>query len=142
MRKIDKLTKGIEVACAIIEKDGHVFAAQRSPSMNLAYKWEFPGGKIEEGEQPEECLEREILEELKISINVLTPQPPSTYHYPAITVTLFPFICSIASGSIQLQEHMKMVWLPPEKLFTLDWAEADLPVLAHYCEKLEQRKGK
>lgn len=124
--------KKINVSCAVIESDGLVLAAQRSESMNLPLKWEFPGGKIELGESPEECLSREILEEMEIRIRVKESLPTSTHQYPTLTVTLYPFICSIESGEIVLHEHSAMNWLPPSQLHTLDWAAADLPVIESY----------
>ncbi len=131
----------IEVSCAIIEKDGLVLAAQRSERMSLPLKWEFPGGKIEPGESPEECLRRELLEEMGVSVTVGKSLPASTHHYPKVTVTLFPFVCTIVSGEIVLDEHAAIDWLPPEKLHTLDWAEADVPVIESYltaCESCSQ----
>ncbi|MBU1171858.1 MAG: (deoxy)nucleoside triphosphate pyrophosphohydrolase [Proteobacteria bacterium] len=124
----------ISVSCAIIERNGLVLAAQRSTAMSLPLKWEFPGGKIREGESPEDGIRREILEELDVTIKILKALPPSTYTYPTITVTLHPFICSIFDGEIKLHEHEAVAWLPSEELDTLDWAEADLPVLATYCQ--------
>jgi 8-oxo-dGTP diphosphatase len=122
----------IHVACAIIECDGLVLAAQRSQSMSLPLKWEFPGGKIESGENASECLVRELREEMGIGIAVGPPLSVATHHYPTFSVTLHPFICSIDAGSITLHEHAAIVWLTPDELPALDWAEADGPVLAEY----------
>lgn len=124
--------KHIHVACAIIERDGLVLAAQRSAAMNLPLKWEFPGGKIDPGETAAEGLRREIKEELAVEVRVGQDLPASTHHYPAFTVTLYPFVCTIETGEIILHEHAALAWLPAEKLASLDWAEADLPVLACY----------
>ncbi len=124
--------KHLHVTCAIIERDGLILAAQRSADMNMPLKWEFPGGKIDSGETPEECLRREILEEMGIRIRVEESLPSSTHQYPALKVTLYPFICSIESGEIILHEHSAISWLSPSELHTLDWAEADLPVIAAY----------
>jgi len=129
--------KHIYVACAIIEQDGLVLAAQRSAVMSLPLKWEFPGGKIEQGELPEECLRRELVEEMSVNIFVGKPLPPTTYKYESFEVTLYPHICSIVSGEITLHEHSAIAWLPPEKLHTLDWAEADLPVIQSYIAECE-----
>jgi len=126
----------IRVSCAIIERDGLVLAAQRSGSMSLPLKWEFPGGKIKEGESPEDCLSRELIEEMGIQPAVGRPLPSSTHHYAEFTVTLFPFVCSIRYGTITLHEHTAVTWLPPWDLSSLDWAEADRPVLESYLEFL------
>jgi len=122
----------IHVACAIIECNGLVLAAQRSASMSLPLKWEFPGGKIEPGESMPDCLMRELREEMGVEIHVGPPLSATTHHYPTFTVTLYPFRCSIESGTVTLHEHADMVWLEPDQLMALDWAEADGPVLAEY----------
>ncbi|HLF87204.1 MAG TPA: (deoxy)nucleoside triphosphate pyrophosphohydrolase [Nitrospiria bacterium] len=83
--------KHIRVACAIIEKGGKVLSTQRSESMSLPLKWEFPGGKINDGESPVECLKRELHEELGVEVSVDQSRPPATHHYPTFSVTLHPF---------------------------------------------------
>ncbi|MFQ5580040.1 MAG: (deoxy)nucleoside triphosphate pyrophosphohydrolase [Nitrospiria bacterium] len=130
--------KHIHVTCAIIEMNGLVLATQRSAIMDLALKWEFPGGKIKPGESPEICLRREILEELDVRISVLQSLKQTTHNYPEVIVTLYPFVCEIDSGEINLTEHTAMTWLPPDKLYELDWAEADIPILAAYCHQLKK----
>lgn len=129
--------KHIHVACAIIEKDGLVLAAQRCVTMNLPLKWEFPGGKIDPGETPEACLCRELVEEMSAKVEVRHTLPQNTHQYPAFTVTLYPFVCDIESDGITLHEHAAIAWLPPEKLHTLDWAEADIPVIESYLAACE-----
>jgi 8-oxo-dGTP diphosphatase len=126
------MMKHLQVACAIIERDGLVLAAQRSAAMSLALKWEFPGGKIHVGETAAECLRRELVEEMGIQVCVGKSLPASTHSYPTFTVTLQPFICAITSGEIILHEHAEILWLPPERLHSLDWAEADFPVIESY----------
>jgi 8-oxo-dGTP diphosphatase len=122
----------IHVACGIIEKDGLVLAAQRSAAMSLPLKWEFPGGKIREGEAPAACLQRELLEELGITAPAFAALAPSTHRYATFTVTLHPFRCGAPSGPITLHEHAAIAWLAPGELLSLDWAEADLPVIEAY----------
>jgi 8-oxo-dGTP diphosphatase len=124
--------KQLQVTCAIIERDGLVLAAQRSASMSLPLKWEFPGGKIDPGESPEECLQRELVEELGLQILPVRRLPSHTHHYPTFSVTLYPFICVITAGEITLHEHAAITWLSPERLGELDWAEADYPVITGY----------
>lgn len=124
--------KHLHVACAIIEQDGLVLAAQRSAGMSLPLKWEFPGGKIHAGETAEDCLRRELVEEMGIQVDVGKSLPASTHRYPTFTITLQPFICAIKCGNIVLHEHADILWLSPEALHTLDWAEADLPVIEFY----------
>lgn len=129
---LGNITRHIDVTCAILLRDGLILAAQRSAVMNLPYKWEFPGGKIDPGESPEECLHRELIEELGIRVRVGQRLPVSTHQYSAFTVTLHPYICTIESGEIVLHEHEAIKWLPPNELHSLDWAEADVPVVASY----------
>ncbi len=133
-----KLTpRHIDVSCAIIEKDGRVLAAQRGEAMNMPLKWEFPGGKIQVQESPATCLQREIREELGVEIRILTALQPSDWSYPDFTITLHPFVCRLNGGVLRLTEHRAVCWLSPEELPTLDWAEADVPVLQDYLRYLE-----
>ena len=105
--------------------------------MSMPLKWEFPGGKIDPGESPEACLRREIHEELSLQVRVGKNLPVSTYHYPAFTISLYPFICAIERGEVILHEHAAIAWLSPEKLHTLEWAEDDVPVLASYLAQIK-----
>jgi 8-oxo-dGTP diphosphatase len=127
----------VHVACAIIERDGLVLSARRSASMNLPLKWEFPGGKVEPGEQLEDCLRRELVEEMGVHIEVGRPLTPATHYYPTLTVTLYPYVCSIVSGEITLYEHSAITWLPAETMHQLDWADADFPIIAEYQQSLQ-----
>lgn len=129
--------KHVHVAGALIERDGLVLAAQRSAAMNLPLKWEFPGGKLEAGESPQECLQRELVEEMGVTIAIGRALPSHTHSYDSFTVTLYPFFATILSGQITLHEHAAIVWLPPEELHTLDWAEADWPVLETYARLID-----
>lgn len=119
----------IHVACAIIQQDGLILAAQRSATMSLPLKWEFPGGKLEAGESPQVCLLRELNEELGISVTIGQGLPPHTHCYPSFTVTLYPFLCHQLQGHITLHEHNDARWLKLTDLLQLDWAEADLPLI-------------
>jgi len=103
--------------------------------MSLPLKWEFPGGKIKEGETPEECLKRELREELDVEITVGRALTLTTHQYPEFTVTLYPFLCTIISGTITLHEHAALAWMRPEEMPKLDWAEADWPVIEEYRKR-------
>lgn len=131
----NKNGKHIQVSCAIIEREGLVLAAQRSASMSMPLKWEFPGGKVDNGESLEECLRRELVEEMSIIVQVKKKLPESTHDYPTFTITLHPFVCSMESEKIHLHEHAAISWLPPAKLHTLDWAKADLSVIDAYLSE-------
>ncbi len=100
--------------------------------MALPLKWEFPGGKIEAGESPEECLHRELMEELGVSVRIGATLPPATHQYTNFTVTLHPFTCTLAGGIITPHEHHALQWIEPERMTELDWAAADLPVIGDY----------
>jgi 8-oxo-dGTP diphosphatase len=132
----------LHVACAIIERDGRVLATQRSSTMSMPLKWEFPGGKIHKDESAEACLKREVREELDIDVTVGQPLTAVTHHYPALTVTLYPFRCRIIAGTILLHEHAACSWLMPAELHTLDWAEADRPVIDEYQELVRTQTGR
>ncbi len=121
------------VACAIIQNNQNmVLACQRSTNMHLPLKWEFPGGKIEKNETAQDCLIREIKEELNIEIQVLEQKSINDHHYPDKSIRLIPFICKHLSGEVLLKEHEDFRWLDKTNLLDLDWAEADLPILNEY----------
>jgi len=127
----------IDVTCAlIIDNQNRLFVAQRSSKMSLPLKWEFPGGKVEQGESFEECLIREIKEELNIEIEFAKALIPSIHSYPSVTVKLIPFICKQINGKIALKEHADFKWLNRNELLDLDWAEADIPILHQYLNYL------
>ena len=128
----------ILVACAIIEHDRKVMAVQRSELMNLPLKWEFPGGKIKQGESPEQCVVREVSEELNVQIAAGRSLSSVSHNYPDFSVTLYPFICAILTGEITLHEHKTLLWLSPHELWSLDWVAADFPIISAYCEMLNR----
>ncbi|HEY9184508.1 MAG TPA: (deoxy)nucleoside triphosphate pyrophosphohydrolase [Salegentibacter sp.] len=124
----------MKVACAIIENKGEILCAQRSSIMNLPNKWEFPGGKVK-NETLEECLRREIKEELGVEIIVLEQLPSNQHNYSkSKVIELIPFRCALQTFEIVLLEHSKVEWLPIEELKTLDWAEADIPIVNYYIK--------
>ena len=112
-----------------------MLATQRSAKMDLPFKWEFPGGKVEQGEPAEESLIREIQEELDIGIKIIGNLDPQVHLYSEKAVRLIPFLCEIESGEICLKEHLAFKWLPPHELRDLDWAEADVPVVEQFINR-------
>lgn len=124
------------VTCAIIQKDNKILICQRSKEMKLPLKWEFPGGKIEEGESKKECLKREIKEELALDIEILDPLKMVEYHYTDFSISLYPFLCNIISGKLTIAEHAQAKWVHLEQLENYDWAEADLPIINELKNKL------
>ncbi|MBD3864014.1 (deoxy)nucleoside triphosphate pyrophosphohydrolase [Olleya marilimosa] len=126
--------KTILVTCAIIQFDDKVLAVQRSKNMKLPLKWEFAGGKIEEGETEVECIKREILEELNIKIEIKEKLTPVTHEYPDFKIKLIPFTAEYITGKLILKEHSDFILVNKRKLINLDWAEADIPILKEYLE--------
>ncbi len=100
--------------------------------MTLPLKWELPGGKVELNETPEECLIREIKEELNIEIKIIRELPSNIHNYPSISIKLIPFVCHITDNVITLKEHCAFKWIDKSQLLELNWAEADIPILYHY----------
>jgi 8-oxo-dGTP diphosphatase len=120
------------VTCAIIKHKKKTLVVQRSSKMSLPLKWEFPGGKIENGESEEECIVREIKEELNLEIEVLNKLRSSTFDYSNISIELIPFIAKQIGGEIMLIEHTDYKYLSKDELMSLDWAEADIPIVKEY----------
>lgn len=125
----------IHVSCAILIKDNKVLVCQRSSSMSLPLKWEFPGGKIEAGESKENCLKREIKEELHIDIDIIESLTPNVHHYSNFSITLYPFICEVKGGELKKTEHAQILWVDEEELMAFDWAEADIPIVKEFLKK-------
>jgi 8-oxo-dGTP diphosphatase len=119
----------IPVTCAIILHEGRVLATQRSESMHLPLKWEFPGGKVHEGESEEDCVVREIREELGIHIELVQRLTPTEWDYGSFAIRLIPFVATYKGGTIQLAEHRDAKWLTREGLSVLNWAPADVPIV-------------
>ena len=120
--------KTIRVVAAIIRDKGRIFATQRGYG---PYKdgWEFPGGKIEPGETPEEALKREIREELDTEIEVGEPAGRIEYDYPEFHLSMDCFFCTLLSGSLTLKEHEAARWLTPAELDSVAWLPADLSLI-------------
>lgn len=120
--------KTIEVVAAVIIKDGKVFATQRGYGQWKDW-WEFPGGKIEPGECPQEALVREIREELDAEIEVGGLLETVEWDYPDFHLTMHCFICRLLSDSLHLNEHEDATWLTRETLDSVQWLPADLGVV-------------
>jgi 8-oxo-dGTP diphosphatase len=123
--------KKIEVVAGIIYCKNQILCVQR-PKNKLHYiseKFEFPGGKIEEGETQKEALKREILEELNISTKIKSLFMTVVHEYPDFELTMHTFICEVETKELTLVEHIDQKWLTTEELKTLDWAAADIPIV-------------
>ena len=131
------MKKEINVVGAIIIKDEKILCAQRGNTKVLASLWEFPGGKIEEGETPREALERELVEELRIEVAVAkTDFEQTSYEYDFGQVNLTTFLCTLTKGTPQLTEHTAIQWLKPSELASLEWAPADIPAVEKLMKQM------
>ena len=129
--------KRIEVVAAIIRKEGRIFATQRGYGEWKDW-WEFPGGKMEPGETPEEALKREIREELSTEIRVDELLCTVEYDYPKFHLTLHCYLCSLVTEALHLNEHEAARWLANDELDSVKWLPADREVI----EKIEMRNEK
>jgi 8-oxo-dGTP diphosphatase len=128
-------TKSFHVVCAIIEHDGKFLAAKRSAGQSHGGFWEFPGGKIDPGEDAEKAIFREIKEELGTEISITKKLPSVTFNYPDKTVTLIPFVCEIAAGGfITPLEHDEVRWVDMDESKGLAWLPPDAEILNNYLK--------
>ena len=125
------------VGAAIFNERNEVLCALRSPKMSLPNYWEFPGGKINEGEMPQEALVREIKEELGCLINVGGKIEEVDYEYENIIVHLVTYKANIKSGIPKALEHAELIWVHVNNLLELKWALADLPTVGVLCLKFK-----
>lgn len=127
--------KRIEVVAAIIRSGDRIFATQRGYGEWKGW-WEFPGGKIEPGETPQQALAREIREELNAEIEIGDMLHTVEWDYPAFHLTMHCYWCTLASPSLHLNEHASACWLTKEELHSVCWLPADISVLEKIAEKL------
>lgn len=123
------MKKRINVTGAVLQDGNKVLAARRGPGKSLAGYWEFPGGKIEPDETPEESLARELREELLIEAAIGEPITTTEHEYDFGIVVLSTFYCTVISGEPQLTEHEEVRWVTAEQLHDLEWAPADIPAV-------------
>jgi len=129
IKKESELLKRIEVVAAIIhDAEGRIFATQRGYG-EFKDGWEFPGGKMEAGETPEEALRREIWEELETRIEVEWLVDTVEWDYPQFHLTMYCYLCRVVSGRLELKEHEAARWLAKEELGSVDWLPADLQII-------------
>lgn len=127
--------KTIRVVAAIIFNQGKVFATQRGYG-EFKDGWEFPGGKIEPGETPEEAIKREIKEELDTEIEIVKFLDTVEYDYPKFHLSMDCFICKVVSGDLVLKKHEAAKWLTKENLDSVDWLPADQGLVEKIKEEL------
>ncbi len=120
-------------ACALIDADGRVLIAQRPQGKSMAGLWEFPGGKIEPGERPEQCLIRELKEELGIAVKeeCLAPLTFASHSYPDFHLLMPLYICRRWEGIVAAREQQTLKWVRPGELKNYPMPPADEPLISH-----------
>ena len=125
----------IVVTAAIIEDKDRILIARREAGKHLAGYWEFPGGKIEKNETPEQCLIREIKEEFLVELEVKEFIGESVFNYPEKDVKLLGYRCIIKNGVLSLQDHDKIEWITFQEITNFKMAPADIPLIEFYGQK-------
>lgn len=125
-----RVMKQLKVTAAVFIEGGKVFCAQRKNEGELALHWEFPGGKVEEGESGEVTIVREIEEELSAKIEVIRYLMEVEHTYQTFSISLLAYLCRVVEGELILREHLAKRWLSLEELYSVNWATADLPIVA------------
>ena len=120
-------------ACALIDADGRVLLAQRPEGKPMAGLWEFPGGKIEAGERPEQSLIRELREELDITVSepCLAPLTFASHSYPYFHLLMPLYVCRRWEGTVAAKEGQALAWVRPNRLRDYDMPPADVPLVSH-----------
>ncbi|MBR5169804.1 MAG: (deoxy)nucleoside triphosphate pyrophosphohydrolase [Muribaculaceae bacterium] len=132
-----KPSKHYNVVAAVIEVDGKVLCMQRGVTRYeyTSNLWEFPGGKVEDGETPQQALHRELLEEMEFDVEVHEHLATVTHDYPDFTITLAAYRCTATSTDFIMREHAASHWLPWDELMTLPWCAADERLIAIFPKK-------
>lgn len=130
------MAKKITVVGAVVLRNGLVLCAQRGQGGALPGLWEFPGGKVEDGETPTGALVRELREEFNVDAKIGERVTTTVHSYPFGEVTLTTFYCLLLTEELTLREHQAVVWLHPAELEDLQWAPADLPAVWAVKQKL------
>ena len=120
-------------ACALIDTDGRVLLAERPAGKSMAGLWEFPGGKVETGERPEQTLIRELKEELDIGVDesCLAPLTFASHAYPDFHLLMPLYVCRRWEGTVRAREGQKLAWIRPNRLRDYEMPPADEPLIAH-----------
>jgi len=118
------------VVCAVVENEGAVLCMQKGKTKYeyTAFHWEFPGGKVEEGETPEEALHRELMEEMEYDVRVGEHLLTVEHSYPDFSLTMEAFRCEADTRTFRMKEHSASLWVEPSHLEELPWCEADKPI--------------
>lgn len=119
----------VRVAAAILQKDGKYLITRRHKHSHLGHLWEFPGGKLEAGESPEQCIIRECQEEIDLQVKPLQIFKEVTHAYPEVTVHLYFILCEIVSGTPRALDCAGIAWASPEELKNYEFPEADFELI-------------
>ena len=132
--------KHYNVVAAVIEVDGKVLCMQRGVTRYeyTSHLWEFPGGKVEEGETPQQALHRELMEEMNLDVVVHEHFATVTHDYPDFTITLAAYRCTAGTTDFIMREHAASRWLPWDELLTLPWCAADERLIKQFSENLSK----
>jgi len=133
------MLKPVDVACAVIVRNGKFLICKRSERMELPLKWEFPGGKIEKNETPIQAVIREMKEELNMYVHVFERLTPIEWEYPRVSqwVKIYPYWCTVNSiDEPYLVEHEAYEWVSPSNFGDYDWAQADILIVQEVLNKV------
>lgn len=131
----------IKVTAGIIVRDGKFLIARRGQGKHLEGCWEFPGGKVEDGESPEDCLDRELREELSIDVEVLGYITENVHAYPEKTIKLIAYLVKYLGGEFKLTSHDRIQWVNFDEVESYVLAPADIPILKDYAKQRTNRKS-
>jgi len=129
--------KHIEVVAAVVIANHRILCVQRNKDKYdyISYKYEFPGGKVEKGETLQQALQRELHEELDLDITIEHHFLTVEHMYPDFKISLHGFICHCDNPKLTLNEHLQAKWMPVDLIATLDWADADIPIVDKIIEE-------